>query len=441
MSERSRSALAAAVAAVDELADDAVAGLRAAVRVPSISPVLDPDSPGEAACNEVLADVARRLGLEVDLWAVAPGRANLAAWAASGGRDDESRRLLLGGHVDVVPAGDPAAWTRGDPFGGDLDGGRVWGRGACDMKAGVVAALVAVAALDRAGVRTGGRAIAHSIVGEESNEHELGVDALLARGHGAAGAVIGEPTSGRGLLVPAIATVGWLFCDLELTGRSTHVALRGTIRRQPPDADPLGVNAVEKAMELLAHLGRLEDEWRTTKSHPLWEAGDFCIHPGSLRAGPSGTDNPAIYGDVARLRCSVLYPPGERSADVRAEVEAHVARLGDHDPWFRRHPVRISWSLDWPPAEQAPDSPLVRACVDAAGDLGAVTGTAVTERPAAMLGVCDASWFAQSGVAAIACGPGDIGDAHAADESVAVAELLQAAKLYAAQAIRFCGVR
>jgi acetylornithine deacetylase len=309
------------------------------------------------------------------------------------------------------------------------------------MKAGVVAAIVATAALHRAGVRTGGAVIAHSIVGEESNEHELGVDALLDRGHRAAAAVIGEPTSGAAPLVPGIATVGWLFCDLRLVGRSTHVALRGEIERSGRSVDAIGVNSVEKAVELVAHLRELEVRWRETKAHPLWEPGDFCIHPGHLHAGPTGTDNPAIYGDQATLRCSVLYPPHERSADVRAEVEAHVAALADRDPWFRAHPVEVTWSLDWPPAEQSPDSPLVVACRDAAVDLRTLTGRRITDQPAAMLGVCDASWFARAGVAAIACGPGSIHHAHAADESVDVAEFVDSIGLYAAQAIRFCGLR
>ena len=439
--ERARSALSAAVAVIDSLADELVGGLQSAIRVPSVSPALDPSSGGEAACNELLAELAGGLGLEVDLWSVASGRANLAVWSpdasvgASGPHD-----LLLGGHVDVVPAGDPASWSGGDPFSGRIEDGQVWGRGACDMKAGLVAAIFAASALNRAGIRTRGRVIAHSVVGEESNEHPIGVDALVERGYRAGGAIIGEPTSGRGTLVPSVATVGWLFCDLALSGRSTHVALRGAIGRQPLGEEPIGVNSVEKAVELIAHLRVLEDEWRHTKVHPLWEPGDFCIHPGSLSAGPTGTDNPAIYGDVARLRCSVLYPPTERSADVRAEVERHVARLGEHDPWFRAHPVRVTWSLDWPATEQAIDSPLVTACVAAARDVTAVTGRPVVDVPAAMLGVCDASWLAQLGVPAIACGPGEISKAHAADESVAVTQLLDATKLYAAQAIRFCGV-
>ena len=109
-----------------------------------------------------------------------------------------------------------------------------------------------------------------------------------------------------------------------------------------------------------------------------------------------------------------------------AEVERHVARLGDHDPWFRAHPVRVTWSLDWPATEQAIDSPLVTACVAAARDVTALTGRPVVDVPAAMLGVCDASWLAQLGVPGDRLRSGRDRKAHAADESVAVTQLLDA---------------
>jgi acetylornithine deacetylase len=201
------------------------------------------------------------------------------------------------------------------------------------------------------------------------------------------------------------------------------------------------VNSVEKAMHLVEHLAQLGRHWREHKRHPLWCDGYFYIHPGSLMAGPTGTDNPAVYGDQAFLHCSVLYPPTERSADIRAEVEAHVAWLGDTDPWFRAHPMQVGWSLDWPAAHQLPDAPLVTSCLAAAAKVSALTGRSFGQEPAAMLGVCDASGLAQDGIAAFASGPGSIRHAHAADESVGVEEFLDASRLYAAQAIRFCGVR
>jgi acetylornithine deacetylase/succinyl-diaminopimelate desuccinylase-like protein len=125
-------ALVAVDAVVHEVAGDAVRAHQTAVRVPSVSPRIDPDSPGEQACAELLADIATQLGLEVDLWSVAPGRSNLAAWGPGSGviNGGPARRLLLGGHTDVAPPGASANWSGRDPFSGRVANNRVRGRGA-----------------------------------------------------------------------------------------------------------------------------------------------------------------------------------------------------------------------------------------------------------------------------------------------------------------------
>ena len=113
---------------------------------------------------------------------------------------------------------------------------------------------------------------------------------------------------------------------------------------------------------------------------------------------------------------SVLYPPTEASAAIRAEVEAEIAAACAEDPWLRDHPPRITWPLDWPAVEVSPDSPLVGAVRGALDDLARVTGRPDEVRIVGMQGVTDASWFATRGIPAIVCGPGAAVDAHSAQQ-------------------------
>jgi acetylornithine deacetylase len=199
-----------------------------------------------------------------------------------------------------------------------------------------------------------------------------------------------------------------------------------------------GVNALEVGIGLIGRLGELERRWETTKRHRLFEPGDFCIHPGVFTARPGGIDNPATFAESASLLFSVLYPPDQTAGAIRAEVEAEIAAACAADPWLRDHPPVIGWPLDWPPAELSPDAPIARATRHAADDLVRAVGGPEAGRAVAIQGVTDASWFAARGIDAVVCGPGAAIDAHSAVESVPVGEYLDAIRLYALLALRWC---
>lgn len=160
--------IAPVLAAVDRLQDDLVAAVSAAVRIPSVNPKYpgedyDAIVGGEGRVARVMAELYQAAGCTVDLFAVEPGRENaVGVRRGTGG----GRSLLFNGHVDVVPPGDPAAWTSGDPFSGRVDGDRIWGRGATDMKGGIVAQAFAVRALQEAGVQLQGDLILEAVVGK-----------------------------------------------------------------------------------------------------------------------------------------------------------------------------------------------------------------------------------------------------------------------------------
>ena len=176
------------------------------------------------------AEVERDEALGVVGWIGEPA-------SRAGGRD-----LLLNGHIDVVPPGDETAWTT-PPWDAAVRDGRVYGRGAVDMKGGLCCALIAAKAVRDAGIRLKGRMSVASVVGEEDGG--TGTLATLLRGHRADGAVVVEPTALH--VVPAQA--GSLMFRLVVQGHAAH----GCVREE-------GVSAVEKFLPLFTALRRLEAE-------------------------------------------------------------------------------------------------------------------------------------------------------------------------------------
>ena len=270
--------------------------LAALVTVPSVG--------GTDAEHEIQALLAAELasaGLEVDHWRLplpellaAPGFPGVEvhrdeAWGLigrlPGSGSGDGPTLMFDGHVDVVPVGDPAAWSTPDPFSGRVVAGELHGRGACDMKAGLVAAIAAVSAVRRSGAPLRGDLLLACVAGEEDGG--LGTFATLRRGWTADACVVPEPTG----LDLVTANAGALTFRLRVPGLATHASRRTE-----------GVSAVEKLVPLLAALQRLEAD-RNRGVDPLmdrWAMAYPAVHrPGAgrrlgvQRAGPAGGRGPA----------------------------------------------------------------------------------------------------------------------------------------------------
>src|SRR4029077_12194023 len=161
-----------------------------------------------------------------------PGRENaVGVVRGSGG----GRSLIYNGHVDVVPPGDPAIWTGGNPFSGRNDGQRIWGRGASDMKSGVVAQAFAARALADAKVALRGDLILEAVVGEEVMDHEAGVTATIKRGYTADAAVVSEPSAPPAPLAVVPVSPGLLWFSVTAPGKATHASMRGPTTRAGGD--------------------------------------------------------------------------------------------------------------------------------------------------------------------------------------------------------------
>jgi acetylornithine deacetylase/succinyl-diaminopimelate desuccinylase family protein len=428
------------LAAVDASRDELVEAVSEAVRIASVNPRYpgqdyDAVVGGEGRVSSLLAEIYRDLGAEVDLFALEPGRDNaVGVVRGSGG----GRSLIYNGHVDVVPAGDPSRWS-GDPFSGRVADGRIWGRGSCDMKAGLLAQAFAARALDRAGVRLRGDLLLEAVAGEECMNNDIGVSATVERGYHADAAVVAEPTAAVAPLTVMPVSPGQLWFTLSVRGRPTHAANRGRTLHPDGGDDPVGVSAIDKGVLIYEGLRALEQEWAFSKRHPLYPPGQFTIMPGVADGGTSGVQFPLFVPAAMRFEYLVWYPPDDDAGAVMAEIETHVRRVAATDPWLREHEPAIDWRLHWP--ANAPAADAVTAALCGAHERAAAgTPLAGPARVAGFPAVDDATWLTLGGTPAISYGPGDLRLAHGDDESVPIDEIVCAARAFALLAMEWCGV-
>jgi acetylornithine deacetylase len=389
--------------------------------VPSIT-----GSAAESELLQALAVRADRLGLEVDLWQ--PDLGELQAdpdfpgveaerseiWGLVAGTEQcDGPTVILQGHVDVVPPGDPAAW-RGDPFTPRLEGDLVHARGACDMKAGVAANLAALAALRT--VPLNGRIALHLVASEEDGG--LGAFATLRRGHRGDACLIPEPTA----LSLITANCGALTFALLVPGVAAHGSMRAS-----------GVSAIEKFLPLFAGLQSLEAS-RNTDPDPLL-AGYRIAAPLSIGQVSAG-DWPSTVPDllIAKGRYGVLLD--EDPAIARVAFEQRVAELCDADPWLRSHPASVRWTGGQFASGRLPVGDPLRDVVSSA-HADTAGGSAPVERGAPY--GSDLRLYAGAGIPTLHYGPGEPTDAHTSHERVSLAETAQTARTLIVAALRLTG--
>jgi len=355
--------------------------------------------PGEeAATVHVLTTAAADLGLDVVETAVEPRRNNVRITLEGGAGPG----LLLLGHTDVVPVGD--GWTT-DPFGGAVHGGRIYGRGSSDMKGGLAASLTALAALR--GVGLSGPVELAALVDEE--ETGKGIRAYVESVQRPfLGCVTAEPTD----LQTVIGARGASYLRVEIHGKACHAG-------NPED----GANAIYGAAAVVAEIERLHAEL-ATRPHPL--LGPATWSAGQIQGGTGGSIVPAECVVVADRRLL----PGESTAAVLDDLRGRVAGLRLAD---RGLTVDLAMPMEMPAFQTPADSELARATDAALADAGG---------PGLPLGgwtaACDGGFVARDfGVPVVVVGPGSAtSQAHRADESVGIEELVIAARAYALTALR-----
>ena len=377
---------------------DALALTRALVAIDSRNPSLAPDAAGEGEIAEFLARVLTAWGFEVDLIEAIPGRPSVLARIGGG---HGGRSLLLNGHLDTVGV---EGMTHA-PFTSDVRDGRLYGRGSADMKSGI-AALCAAAAR-AADTTLGGEVIIAAVADEEFAS--AGTRSLLEAGVTAHAAIVAEPT--RLAICPAHRGFAWL--DVTVHGRAAHGSRYD-----------LGVDAVTHAALLLAELDLWQRETLAKRTHPL--LGRASLHAGLIRGG-SGISTFPDRCDFSLERRTL---PGERGADFAAEVTAAAERVRSRVPELR---ADVKLGLVQEPNNVPVDHAIVTALNAAARSRG-------LNAPVEGLSCwTDAALLTAAGIPAICFGPGDIALAHAAEESVPVAEIAQAADVLQSLITDWCG--
>jgi acetylornithine deacetylase len=370
----------------------------ALVRVDSQNPGLTPNGAGETACVALLRRVLDGWGFRTEVHEALPGRPNLLARV---GDARESKRLMFSGHLDVVGIEGMVH----APFDGEERNGRLYARGAADMKGGVAAMCAAAWRAGRGGLAG---EIVVALTADEEYE-SAGTRVMLERGERADAAIVGEPT--RLEIMPAHR--GFVWIEVEVSGRAAHGSRWD-----------VGVDAIRHAGLLLAELDRVDSEELPRREHPL--LGRASVHASTI-AGGIGM---STYPDRCVLRLERRTLPGERAEDVVAEIERACAAVRSRRPNFAAE-VRLLMTQG--PSDVAVDAPIVRELESA------MRACHEPVRVAGMSAWTDAALLNAAGVPAICFGPGDISLAHAAEEYIPLEEIDRAASVLDVLARRWCG--
>jgi acetylornithine deacetylase len=344
----------------------------------------------------------------------------VATIAGAGG----GRSLIINGHIDVVAPGDPATWSS-PPFAAELRDGRIYGRGACDMKGGGGAAMFALEALHELGITLDGDVVFEAVPDEETCA--MGTVACIERGYRADGGFVPEPTR----LDLWVATRGLLHGTVTVPGRSAHAEMN-----QPSWRDGGGVNAIRAAVPVLEAFDGLSTEWagRASKLHPL--LGVPQVQPTRIAGGTFISNIP----ESCAIALNATYLPSDADASgygsgPREEIQAAVAAATAGDDWLASHPVAFSWATDYPPSEISLDHPTIAVAQEAGRTLGRDV------RPEGIDTTYDGALLTVLGdTVAPAIGPGDLSRAHAPDEWIGVDELLLGARMYVRLIAGWCGI-
>jgi acetylornithine deacetylase len=395
----------------------------------------------EVALQECLAARLRAAGAEIDLWEpdadrlrgkplVPPGldfsgRPQLVARVPGTGG---GRSLLFNGHIDVVSAEPVEQWTSA-PFQAEVRNGTLYGRGACDMKGGIAAMVLATEVLAGLGVTLAGDLLVATNTDEESSG--AGGTAIVERGIRADAAIVTEATG----FDTWISCRGSEYGVIRVPGRPGHAEVQ-----QPAWQDGGAVNAIEKATVVIDAIRSLREEWlgRAGLDHPR------LSRPSLLPTMVSAGEWPVTYPASCELTVAVMYLPVQADAhgfgaDVRREVEEWIRRETARDDWLAEHPPVLEW---WPngvmPLELSDTEPIVVAMQQATADIG---------RPGALGGLdswYDGATFTHlAGIPSIGFGPPGfdakgVSVAHMIDEHVPVDGLIECAQALAVAAMRFC---
>jgi acetylornithine deacetylase len=409
---------------VDRRFDDTVAFLRQLVQQPSTLG-------NERGVQQVVFRRLEAIGLQPSMWdldldllrdhpSFGPlqidytDRPNVTAVLPAA--EPGGRSLILNGHIDVVSAEPLANWTH-DPYGAEIDGDWMVGRGAADMKAGVAAMILAVEAVRMVGVGLRGDVTVESVIEEECTGN--GTLACALAGFTADAALVPEPHA----LEASQATVGVIWFRVRTRGRASHVL-----------AAEAAVNAIEGMYHVIDALRRLEAELNADERHPYYRQHPHPINLniGTIRSG----DWPSTVPSDCAIECRLACQPGMTVDEIQARVRAAVHTLTHRDDWFAQNPPLVEFfGFRAEPSVVDPSSPAMRVLADCHTSL---LGTDLVFR--ANTATTDQRFFLNNlGISATSYGP--VGqNIHAGEERVHIRSIHKTAQVLGLYLLRWCGV-
>ena len=368
------------------------------VRINSVNPLLSADGKGEAELGAYVAGELGKLGLLVNTHEIQPGRVNVVGVLKG---TANGRSLLLNAHMDTVGVEGMTI----DPFSAEIHDGRLYGRGAQDMKGSLAAMLAVAKAFVDGGVKLVGDLLITGVADEEYAS--LGAEHLVQHVKADA-AIVTEPTE----LNLCRAHRGFIWFDVETFGRAAH----GSRFEE-------GIDANMHMGRFLAHLDKLEQELRQRPAHPL--TGPPSLHAAKIRGGAEIS----IYSDHCYSQIERRTVPGETESQATAELQAIIDRLADEDPSFR---ATVKPTFRREPFEIGADAGIVAALEQAIsarlGHNSSHTGQTFWT---------DAALLAEAGMETVLVGPTGYG-LHSAEEWVDLQSVVELADILAETALNYC---
>ncbi|MGM0876316.1 MAG: peptidase [Bacillota bacterium] len=384
----------------------------------------------EQQAQTIVIETLNKIGLKIDVWQpegdelvnhpyfASPrsefkGSPNVVGLLKGTGG---GRSLILNGHIDVVPEGNREQWEH-DPYSGKIVDGKLYGRGATDMKGGNVSLLLALSALQELDITLKGDVIFQSVIEEESGG--LGTLAAILRGYKADAAIIPEPTNMK--IFPK--QQGSMWFRIHVKGRSAH----GGTRYE-------GVSAIEKSSLVVEHIRELEKRRNERVTDPLYSKIPIPIpiNIGKIEGG----DWPSSVADLVKLEGRMGVSPEETMEEAKQEMESWIGSLKEIDPWFEEHPAILEWfGARWVPGSIDLEHEFV-------GKLTSSYRDVLGENP-----VIEASpWGTDGGLLTrvgltptIVFGPGVTGKAHFPNEYIEIDKVFEAAEIIALTIVDWCG--
>ncbi|PFG06017.1 peptidase [Bacillus sp. es.034] len=383
----------------------------------------------ESKAQAIIIEKCRKLGLELDIWEIKEtdikhhpfykcdrtnfkGNPNVVGVLKGTGG---GKSLLLNGHIDVVPEGDRRDWSH-DPYSGLIKDGKLYGRGATDMKGGSVALLLAIEVIQELNIPLKGDVIFQSVIEEESGG--TGTLATLIRGYKADAVIIPEPTNMK--IFPK--QQGSMWFRLNVKGKSAH----GGTRYE-------GVNAIEKAYKVIHVLQQLENARNERVDDPLYRniPIPLPVNIGRIESGKW----PSSVPDTAIIEGRIGVGPWETLHEVEQEFSIGISKLKSIDPWFEEHPVEVEWfGGRWQPGNLPSDHELVNTLSMHAKQV--MSSDPIIE--ASPWGT-DGGILSQGGnMPVVIFGPGTTEVAHDANEYIELERVYQSAEIFSRFMIDWC---